>query len=484
MNVVPLSDGQIEARLAEGTARRNRALAEWAKLLVAVGPASPLFLRLQNEGEVIDGTSVSLAASLVSRATATLEKRLGSLLLYQAWRAAEKLHGLSFGEPAVFAYLHSLTSGGAPPTRAQSAREAFHLASAMFELPLKPLMESARVRGVALQSLSKRKPLKQRDTLTVPMVEALERAVVDSKLCPSDRFYAGAAVFALFGRTRVGDFSRVAVDPRLDDASGDDSGFIDVPMRFHKTAKPSSHRELSITAPLRGVSGTAWARAWLALREDEKLSATCSGTLLPALSSSSGWAPVALRTREFGFVLRALLVKLGFEQQSVANVGAHSLKATTLSWAAKFGLSKDVRRDLGYHTCPADKSVAAYSRDAMAPALRLYSSMLRAVADRSFLPDLSRSGRFPKKTEPSLPSSSSSVSASRSVGSGTEGSVSEGQALEEEPLFGDLVLNKTNGVVHRTDETGCKLKCGRDFPVEADHLDAMPLEPRLCKMCF
>eukprot|EP00971_Amphidinium_carterae_P070228 1389613-Amphidinium_carterae.2 len=46
------------------------------------------------------------------------------------------------------------------------------------------------------------------------------------------------------------------------------------------------------------------------------------------------------------------------------------MKATMLSWTAKFGLSAGHRRVLGYHVVPADRSMSVYARDSLAPALR------------------------------------------------------------------------------------------------------------------
>jgi len=73
----------------------------------------------------------------------------------------------------------------------------------MFGLPLKPLLESNRVRGTAVQELAELKPVRQRDTLSVAMVTALEKAVVDQSFSLQDRVHAGADLFCLFGRARA-----------------------------------------------------------------------------------------------------------------------------------------------------------------------------------------------------------------------------------------------------------------------------------------
>ncbi|CAL1129051.1 unnamed protein product [Cladocopium goreaui] len=78
-------------------------------------------------------------------------------------------------------------------------------------------------------------------------------------------------------------------------------------------------------------------------------------------------------------------------------VGTHSLKASLLSMAAKYGLPHSQRKLLGYHAGSKEQSMLCYSRDSMAEPLRQMCEMIRAVKNKAFLPDCSRSGRFPLK---------------------------------------------------------------------------------------
>ena len=80
-------------------------------------------------------------------------------------------------------------------------------------------------------------------------------------------------------------------------------------------------------------------------------------------------------------------------------VTGHTLKATTLSWAAKYGLDEPTRTLLGHHQLPGDKSLAAYSRDMLSRPLALYQAMLKNIRAGYFLPALSRSGRISKLFE-------------------------------------------------------------------------------------
>ena len=75
------------------------------------------------------------------------------------------------------------------------------------------------------------------------------------------------------------------------------------------------------------------------------------------------------------------------------SISSHSLKHTTLSWAAKWGMDKYIRTLLGHHSA-GGKSLDSYARDVLAPALLEYEEMLRQVRVVSFAPDVSRSGRL------------------------------------------------------------------------------------------
>ena len=82
---------------------------------------------------------------------------------------------------------------------------------------------------------------------------------------------------------------------------------------------------------------------------------------------------MAVKTTEFASQLRALLLDLGFSVEELVRVGAHSLKVTCLTWAAKFGVEREQRRLLGYHLAPGDRTLEAYSRDSMATPLAYWT---------------------------------------------------------------------------------------------------------------
>ncbi|CAE7884788.1 unnamed protein product, partial [Symbiodinium microadriaticum] len=69
------------------------------------------------------------------------------------------------------------------------------------------------------------------------------------------------------------------------------------------------------------------------------------------------------------------------------------MKATTLSFLAKYGASEADRLVLGHHA-DTSGSLAVYSRDLQAKPLRALDQCLDAIRRKVFLPDVSRSGYF------------------------------------------------------------------------------------------
>ena len=94
--------------------------------------------------------------------------------------------------------------------------------------------------------------------------------------------------------------------------------------------------------------------------------------------------------------LRAMLSKLSLPQHLQGDYkppSAHSMKATALSFLAKYGASEADRLVLGHHA-DTSGSLAVYSRDLQAKPLRALEQCLDAIRRKVFLPDVSRSGYF------------------------------------------------------------------------------------------
>ncbi len=132
----------------------------------------------------------------------------------------------------------------------------------------------------------------------------------------------------------------------------------------------------------------------LSLGIDMILAAIPFGPICRAPKSTGGFYLRSTTSVEIAEFLNAALQLEGQDM-----VTSHMLKATTLSWAAKYGLDEPARTLLAHHQLPGDKSLAASSRDMLSRPLALYQAMLKNIRSGYFLPDLSQSGRISKLFE-------------------------------------------------------------------------------------
>ena len=81
-----------------------------------------------------------------------------------------------------------------------------------------------------------------------------------------------------------------------------------------------------------------------------------------------------------GKILRSILYQSGCDVAKVKLLGTHSLKATALSWCAKFGLERVTRATLGYHASGRQGTELIYGRDNIASPLRDLEHVIQEVA--------------------------------------------------------------------------------------------------------
>ena len=186
---------------------------------------------------------------------------------------------------------------------------------------------------------------------------------------------------------------------------------------------------------------------------------------------------------EFGSAFRNLLLRNGHKAQTLANIGSHSLKVTTLSWLAKRGVDRNVRRTLGYHIKQDEVTMEAYSRDSLAGPLRTLVTTIAEIRAGKFKPDVTRSGQL--QAEGAADSSSSSSAAPRSSSSEDADAAAH---LEEElkvcVLQDKIIRNDSSRCLHvmAGDDS---LTCGRPLPTRFTILDKLPDAPaKFCGGCF
>jgi hypothetical protein len=347
------------------------------------------------------------------KATATLNSRASALLIFTRWVKVEfqDCSLWPIREPVLYQYLRYLRDSKAPATRAARMVEAVAFCKGTIGLDhVDELLDSSRVHGAVRGSLISKAPHCKKDHLLVSEVAALEIACCQDDSLP-DRIFAGYCCFLAHGRLRCGDGQHASFEPFLDlDDAGE--GFVETALYAHKTASltAKSKRLLPAVAHARGVSGTPWAEAWLDARRQAGLSASKEQPLMPAPLPNAQWSCSKLSTTEAAVWLKEILKRNGCSLEG-RNIATHSCKATLLSWAAKASVPGAIRRLLGYHVKPKDKSMLEYSRDAQAAPLEWMRKVVQSIRESRFAPDATRSGRWKagwsilSQTEP-LPDSS------------------------------------------------------------------------------
>ena len=104
-----------------------------------------------------------------------------------------------------------------------------------------------------------------------------------------------------------------------------------------------------MVAPEVGVTGAAWAVMLLKLRDISGLRGLPGKPFLPTPMPGGGWSNARLSASEATVWLCEVLKKCSLSPGQLGNVGARSLRATALSWMAKYMIPEKVRRLMGYH---------------------------------------------------------------------------------------------------------------------------------------
>lgn len=520
---------------------RLRAITRWRIVIEMDLQASSIGRILMNHCNSLNDEHIicaSIQDVFANKSTATLAKRVSSVLRYADWlKESKPLEPFSFKEEFLYAYACHLRDTKAPPTTAESFRQAVSFSAHVlgFDVAI-AAAASPRFTG-ACHAMHLLKPVtKQSVSLTVTEVQLLE-ALASGAPNPIDRVFAGHMCFAFYSCARMSDtmwLSSLDVDL---DCEG--TGFIEGRTRLHKTSTTKQRRALllPLAAPVLGVSSKPWGPAWLKARRDAGLKIEAKVPTLAPFGLNGQWCSRRLTTSEATIALRDLLSHAGVSKERVAELTAHSLKSTPLAWAAKYPLSTEHRRMLGHHHAPGLDSVLTYSRDAMAAPLEAFNLMLEAIRDGWFQPDASRANRAyaraqqpmsrshallprpsvgslqvvaldspepekPEEVAAEVDGSEGGVISSSDSGSSSSDSCSDVDDLELEaeqarrhrpvvrpalelPADVRLFQHCGSGVIHCAGATAEKLKCGRAFHASYSRfLTTDYLEWPVCRQCM
>ena len=404
----------------DSEAKRNYAIQKW-KSIIQLAPKHSETGRIlmKNIWSLFDDSQlfISLQDIFSSKSTATILKRANSFSRFIVWCYRKGIEAIPVKESVVYTFLYDVQWSG--PTAPMSFKQSLNFAHGVLGIDGSlEAANSSRIAGFCKRTFTQKKPLKQARTLTVAQIEALEDLVVQypsNEADPIDVVFAGHVLFVLYCRSRWTDslyVSRLELD--LDEAG---NGFIQADTLISKTSTTlqKKTRFLPLTGPVNGLVTNRWIHQWLQLREEQGLPKPNGAVpIMQTVTVAGHFSGRALLPAEAGEWLRDLLMSCGFSKEQVQGVCSHSLKATLLSWTAKYGVDLVKRQLLGYHVTSSQQSSLHYSRDELAEPLRELEKVLAAVRAGTFKPDSTRSGYFvsplPKSsTRPQVHSADRSV---------------------------------------------------------------------------
>ena len=485
-------EASLEARLVA-------AIRKWQGIIVQAPLEFDLGRRVSRDRPLGDTLPQGLRYVFAGKAAETLHGRANPFLRFIKWCRDAGEEAFPLCEPLVFRFCTEMEGGCSAPTFLHSFLTTLRFAH--YILGLSNALECAarcRVAGVArLMYLSKKKK-RQRPPLTVEMVVALETLTCNAEAPALDRVIAGFFVLLVFSRGRFSDGLHMQnLRSEIPASASADSlaGYVEADVARTKAAYTLERKTmfLPIVAPRNGLSGRDWFAGFAEARQASGVPTGPGLPLLPARTTSSGWATVPPKAGVAGSWLRGVLQGLGFATRDVAPLGTHSCKATALSWTAKFGLDSATRRTLGYHSSKEDRMTHVYSRDAIAAPVRELQRVLTEIREKRFKPDETRSGYF--RTEQELQESDTESSCDEEDDGEDQGALEDAVEAYVQPWAevpgaeedrAPVARHKVSRTIHAVaDEAGNRTRCGKLLNANYCTLAEAPkfMYP-LCRRCY
>ena len=452
-----------------------------------------------------------------NRSHGTILRRGSSILQFTRWYKTRYFALCPFpvSRELVEEYLQEMRDKGKPASFIRGFVEALNFCKHVVGIDVSFDTEnliSAKIHRMIEASDAMRKEKSQARVLTVKEVEHLELYLADERCTLTDRFASGCMLFCLYSRSRWSDIRKIySFYADIDEKEGKISGYLECKTRSHKTSRLVAKGGLAmpLVAPVWGVTSPPWGLMFLKVAQlaGRQLENFDHEPLLAAPNMTGGWSSRSVTTKEAGQWIRNLLKKL---EGGSAFTTIHTLKATPLSWSAKWGLDPDVRAILGHHST-GKTSAECYARDSLAKPLRDFELVLQQIRTKAFSPDATRSGMLnsaivpdPKsffQVEPVPDPKASAETDEESHSSETSSDSDEAEGTDHEPDAGcqqdpvmapkawgsDVIMyrNLRTQVVHVL-AGGCvdSLLCGVKITQDFEQVDKSPfLDIRKCKRC-
>ena len=370
----------------------SKALKKWHTVLACTNYAGLVGAAVKDA--VIDDKDYSgiLRDVFGNKSPRTANKRASTMLALFSWLDKKSLNGWPVRSDYVAAYLNESNVHGAGSTKGKTLMEAFRFCKHVMRLPgLDDIIDDPVLSGRVRRLDAARDTIRQSRPLKLSEVKFIEEFMM-SDLCIFDRYIAGCILFAVYSRSRWSDLAFLS-DLCLDTTETElgPVGFVEGSTKFQKMGSTALKRamQMPLVAPILGVTDKSWAVEWFSILEQVQfnISAKPVGAMCrPPTNGTLGTRH--LSSEEVGNFLNHML---GLHGENV--VTSHCMKATTLTWCAKYGMDEPARTLLGHHELQS-QSLAYYSRDMLSRPLALYESMLLNIRTGNFLPDETRSGRF------------------------------------------------------------------------------------------
>ena len=333
-----------------------------------------------------------VAEALGGKSVNTLRKRISSATKYVAWCCEQGTCAFPIDADVVVNYTAKSGGVGATFTSISSFLETCRFLHHVLGVDMRDnAVSNPVVQGRMRAARLTRPPRRQARPLSVAEVSFLESFVCDATRALQDRYCAGAFLFAVHSRARLGDLQ--AIKCFVSDLTDDGGGFLECVLLSHKSRGYGNALglEMSLVALAKGVSCVSWARVWLDVAKQLQCpeGAPEGSPLLQQPLVSGQWSGIPIRNCSFAKWVASILTLRGMGE----GITGHSAKRTALSWASKAGVSEGDGAILGRHS-GTSKSVASYSRDLQAGPLRKLAEVYGDIRSGRFKPDLSRSGYY------------------------------------------------------------------------------------------
>ena len=369
-------------------------------LLGLIGPEHSSLAR-QISGAQTPSLAADLLAFTIHDTEGTTDKYILRTFMYMRWCRSMNITVLPITEAALFQFALSCEKEKAPPTRAPSVLSALKRLTSRFGLANSEDMFSCNaIIGAVKANLRRRGDAREAPALTTEIVILLEKYMIDERHPLSKRVMVGAMLYTMYVRLRWDDATHISEEPWLDPPEIEHNDAIGtIEARSAKTKPNQTVRRMGRKIPMCcwtfGLHSPHLFKIWLQLRKEAGLNATRDKYLIPLVGPD--WVLIPgqkMTTSTANIVIKELLRDAGVDPATAARYSSHSLKATTLSWCAKAGVSQPVRRLLGYHLAPGDQIVDLYARHSYIVPLNQMAKTMRWIMSGNLLPDYGAHGRF------------------------------------------------------------------------------------------